>query len=475
MLAALAGVLLAPILALDVARLTLLVINAYVVAVVGRLRSLPLTALGAVILGLSLSYFDWGLAYVPRVPVWLQSVHDSLPIIMLFVVLLALPQDRLRLTATLRARGPAAPPAPQTSVVAGIAFVAAAFGVERLLHGAVLRAAGLGLGLAVVMLSIVLLTGYAGQISLAQLAFAGIGALAASWLPAGLAASPVGLLVAAACAAAIGAVVAIPCLRLRDLYLALGTMAFALVVEQNVLGQLPGFATNSKAFARWSLVQSDRAYFVMMAVVLVLAAWVVVGLRRGEFGRRLQAMKDSPTACVTLGLDLTRTKVEVFALAAAIAGAGGYLVAGWQGTVGKDDFSLLSGPLSSLPMLLLVVVAGATLVSGAVVGATLLVAMPEVADAFPALDNVMLLLPGLAGISLARNPDGLVSDARRAARSARATVASAVAAWRARAGAPARHTPLPELVGWARPVTVADLGALDRALGFATEDCRGTA
>ena len=91
MLAALAGILLAPILALDVARLTLLVISAYAVAVVGRLRSLPLTALGAVILGLALSYFDWGLGKMQHVPVWVQSVHDSLPIIMLFVVLLVAP------------------------------------------------------------------------------------------------------------------------------------------------------------------------------------------------------------------------------------------------------------------------------------------------------------------------------------------------------------------------------------------------
>ena len=105
MLAALAGILLAPILALDVARLTLLVISAYAVAVVGRLRSLPLTALGAVILGLALSYFDWGLGKMQHVPVWVQSIHDSLPIIMLFVVLLLLPQDRTRLTAVLRTRG----------------------------------------------------------------------------------------------------------------------------------------------------------------------------------------------------------------------------------------------------------------------------------------------------------------------------------------------------------------------------------
>ena len=193
------------------------------------------------------------------------------------------------------------------------------------------------------MLSLVVLTGYAGQISLAQLAFAGLGVLAASWLPGELGASPVGLLVAAGFAGLVGAVIAIPCLRLRDLYLALGTMAFALVVEQNVLGQIPGFATDSRAFTRWSPIASDKAYFVAIAFVFSVLACFVIALRRGEFGRRLQAMKDSPAASTTVGLDLTRTKVEVFALAAAIAGIGGFLLAGWKGTVGKDDFSLLNG------------------------------------------------------------------------------------------------------------------------------------
>ena len=99
----------------------------------------------------------------------------------------------------------------------------------------------------------------------------GLGVLAASWLPGQLGASPVGLLVAAGFAGLVGAVIAVPCLRLRDLYLALGTMAFALVVEQNVLGQIPGFATDSKAFVRWSPIASDKAYFVAIAVVFVRA------------------------------------------------------------------------------------------------------------------------------------------------------------------------------------------------------------
>ena len=404
---------------------------------------------------------------------WVQSVHDSLPIIMLFVVLLVLPQDRTRLTAVLHTGGATVVPTKRAVVMGGIAFVIGAWFVEALLHGAVLRAAGQGLAIAIVMLSLVLLTGYAGQISLAQLAFAGLGVLAASWLPGQLGASPVGLMVAAGFAGLVGVVIAVPCLRLRDIYLALGTMAFALVVEQNVLGQIPGFASDSKSFARWSPIASDRAYFVAIATVFVVLAWLVIALRRGEFGRRLQAMKDSPAACTTVGLDLTRTKVQVFGLAAAIAGIGGFLLAGWKGTVGKDDFSLLTGSLSALPVLLLAVVGGITVVSGAMIGALLLVAMPQVAADYPSLRNLMILLPGLVGITLARNPDGIASDIRNTIRDVRPKIS---ALRRARMPGGSRGdtpTVVPELVGLRGPVTVSELRALERELGFATEDCSG--
>jgi branched-chain amino acid transport system permease protein len=472
MLAALAGILIAPILALDVARLTLLVISAYAVAVVGRLRSLPLTAVGAVILGLALSYFDWETSKLQHVPVWVQSVHDSLPIIMLFVVLLVLPQDRVRLRTTVSSRGTVVVPTMRTAVLGGIAFVVGAWVVETYLHGAVLRAAGQGLAIAIVMLSLVLLTGYAGQISLAQLAFAGLGVLAVSWLPGDLGASPVGLVVAAGSAGLVGAVIAIPCLRLRDLYLALGTMAFALVVEQNVLGQIPGFATDSRVFTRWRPIASDKAYFVTIAFLFAVLASFVIALRRGEFGRRLQAMKDSPAASTTVGLNLTRTKVEVFALAAAIAGIGGFLLAGWKGTVGKDDFSLLNGTLSALPVLLLAVVGGITAVSGAMIGSLVLVAIPQIAADYPSLRNIMILLPGLVGISLARNPDGLASDLRDGIRDARA----ALARRRARAPSGALTHPAPviaELVGLHARVTDSERRALERELGLVTEECSG--
>ena len=154
----------------------------------------------------------------------------------------------------------------RTAVLGGVAFVVGAWFVEASLHGAVLRAAGQGLAIAIVMLSLVLLTGYAGQISLAQLAFAGLGVLAASWLPGRTRRDRrSGCWWPPRFAGLVGALIAIPCLRMRDLYLALGTMAFALVVEQNVLGQIPGFATDSKVISRWGPIASDRAYFVTIA------------------------------------------------------------------------------------------------------------------------------------------------------------------------------------------------------------------
>ena len=326
------------------------------------------------------------------------------------------------------------------------------------------------------MLSLVVLIGYAGQISLAQLAFAGLGALAASWLPGELGASPVGLVVAAAFAGLVGAIVALPCLRLRDLYLALGTMAFALVVEQNVLGQINGFATDSKAFARWSPIDSDKAYFVTIAAVFVLLAWLTIALRRSEFGRRLQAMKDSPAASTTVGLNLTLTKVEVFALAAAIAGVGGFLLAGWKGTVGKDDFSLLTGTLSALPVLLLAVVGGITAVSGAMIGALLLVSLPQLAADYPSLNNLMILLPGLAGITPGAQP-GRSRERPAQRRTHRETTDRGVARHERASPTSSDRVPpiVPELIGQLGPVTAAELRALEQGLGFSVEDCSGAA
>jgi branched-chain amino acid transport system permease protein len=430
-LAAVAGVLIAPILTLDQTTLTLLVINAYAAAVVGRLRSLPLTALGALILGLlreaaarySTDINGW---FAPGTePGWMPErvaglLHtmagwinvETVPVIMLFIALLVLPQDKASLFNRQPDRSRVPNPSMRTVYLASAALVAAAFIVPSLMEGSALDAVGYGVALAIVALSLVPLMGYGGQISLAPLAFAGVGALVMwEW---GSDGNPLALVLVVVVCGVVGALVALPALRLKGLYLALSTMAFALFCEKAVFAGVPVFAQGDASYERLQIgpidTSGNRANLVLMAVVFVLLGLLVTYLRRGPFGRRLQAMKDSPAACATLGLDLTRLKLQVFALSAAIAGLGGALLGGWRGKVGTEQFALLQGALPGLPLVLMAVVGGIAAIAGVFLGAMLYSMFPLIGETFQALQNIMTVLPGLAGISLAANPDGAISQ-----------------------------------------------------------------
>jgi branched-chain amino acid transport system permease protein len=321
-LAALGGILLAPALGLEIIALTLLVVNAYAAAMVGRLRSLPLTVVGAVILGLLVQYVP---NYLPKVfaddtlPDWLTGINNSLPILMLFVVLLLLPEERLGGWQARAARRIRVPSLAQ-SLLGGAALVAAAVVVSGFLSDRNLGRVGQGLALGVIVLSLVPLTGYAGQISLAQMTLAGVGAFVMAKVAAE--GSPIGLLAATLIAGAVGGIIALPALRLRGLYLALSTLAIAVLADNMFFPQRRVFFTGSLEVSRLDLgfidFDSDRSYFVLLAVAYALVAVFVLTLRRGQFGRRLLAMKDSPAACATLGLNLTRTKFTVFAVSAAL-------------------------------------------------------------------------------------------------------------------------------------------------------------
>jgi branched-chain amino acid transport system permease protein len=325
---------------------------------------------------------------------------------------------------------------------------------------------GKGIALGIVMLSLVLLTGYGGQVSLAQLAFGGIGALVV-WKM-----GPVpGLIAGVAICAAVGALVALPALKMRDLYLALSTMAFALFLETNIYGDnalfskfLP-FSVGNATAKRLPGLESTTAFFMTMAVAFALVVLLLTVIRNGSFGRRLQAMRDSPSACVTLGLDLTATKLQAFALAAAIAGLGGALLAMWkESSVGVADFSLLKGPLPGLPLVLVAVVAGITTAFGAVFGGIVFVMLPLVGAWYPALRNLMNLTPGLAGIGLGQNPDGVVGQ-----------VAVAADREKPEEGAepvpPPRPAVVPERVGSNGGPTAEEIAELDDVLGLSWGRC----
>ncbi len=172
-LAALAGVLLVSQVGLVLLRSTLLVINAYAAAMLGRLQSLPLTFAGAMALGLATSYAS---GYLPTEGL-LSSVRNVIPALFLFLVIVLMPQAQLRIG---QVKGIVSAPLP--SMTKSLGWSAALLLVVALLAGSLadsdLLLVGTAATYAMVMLSLVLLTGYGGHVSLAQLTFAGVGALA---------------------------------------------------------------------------------------------------------------------------------------------------------------------------------------------------------------------------------------------------------------------------------------------------------
>jgi branched-chain amino acid transport system permease protein len=410
MLAAVAGVLIAPTLQLSVLPLTLLVVNAYAAAMFGRLRSLPMTFLGALLLGLLYSY---AVGYIPSqgsfwgsVP--LQGLHNAIPGIALFVVLLVLPQERLRgAKATLR-RVVLRPPSLGRSLEGGLALVLAVVLATAYLSPGNVVGLGIGLATALIMLSLVPLVGWGGQISLCQMTFAGLGAVAMARF--GQGGSVFGLVAAAGLAGGAGALVSLPALRLRGLYLALATMAFAATMDAMFFPSASAFTFDgSVRIPRPALpglhFHSQRSFVIFLAVAFSLCAVGLLALRRGPFGRTLAAMKDSEAACATLGLNLTLTKLVVFTLSAALAGVAGALFGAMSSVAGATDFVMLQ----SLALLVALVVGGVATCGGALFGGIALGFLtPLLQNQVTSIPSLGLLLTGTAGISLGANPDGII-------------------------------------------------------------------
>ncbi len=421
-LASLAGVLIATagpggVNSLDAQPLTFLVINGYAAAMVGRLKSLPLTFAGGIGLGLAVNYAQ---AYLPAGQVS-SLIVQGLPMILLFVVLLALPQSRLRaIGRTITIRSPRVPGL-RESVIAGLILVAAAWLISGHLSDSSALTAGHGMALSLIMLSLVLLTGYGGQVSLCQLTFAGIGAFtmakmapvavtATESLPIGR--SLLGLLVAMLISGAVGAVVALPAIRLRGLYLALSTFAFAAAMDvaffsnTNVFGN-GGAISVGRPHLPGVTLQSDQSFFVLITIVFAIVGVGILALRRSPFGRRLSAMGDSPAASATLGMSLTRTKLIVFTLSAALAGLGGALYGGQQHQVTANDFQ----SLLSLVLILLATIWGIKTVSGMLLAGVTFAMFPVLQPHLPhALESIAYLATGLGAIGIGRNPNGIVGS-----------------------------------------------------------------
>jgi branched-chain amino acid transport system permease protein len=330
-----------------------------------------------------------------------------------------------------------------------------------------------GMCTALVALSLVPLTGWAGQVSLAPLAFAGIGAVAYTRLG-GAHGSIWAVFLAALVTVPIGAFFAFPAMRLQGLYLALATLAFAAMVEEIFYTQPfavgPGERSVSPVHILGIDFSAPKSFLILITAVFGICGVAVVALRRSAFGRRLVALRDSEAASVTVGVNILETKLAVFSLSAGIAGFAGAFFAMEFGTLNNaTGFQMIAG----LPVVLALVIGGVGFVAGALFAGvfgftTLWVQQNWHISLWLAL---FYLAPGIAVLGIIQNPSGAVvpigegfarllpwrKDAKREYEEMTAANAE------------------PEVgeLGIDRPFAEADVLLVDRELGISNEVPRG--
>ena len=229
--------------------------------------------------------------------------------------------------------------------------------------------------LALVGLSVTVLTGWAGQLSLGQFAFAGIGAVVVAvattehrWP----------FVAAVALAGLVGAVVALvvglQALHVRGLFLAVATLAFAVVVPTWALAQPWAQTETGAAVVDVGTFPGDspRAYFLFCLAVLAVVGLATARLRRTGVGRVLIAVRDNEPAAAAVTVSVTRAKMQAFALAGGLAAVGGGLYAGLLVRFPPTSFT----PAESLTAVAMTVIGGLGTVWGAVLGPAYVVGVP---------------------------------------------------------------------------------------------------
>lgn len=403
--AGLVGILLSSTEGLDNYVLVLLVIYAFAPAVLGKLVSLPLAFMGAMVLGIALSILT---RYGGNPTV--ADIETALPYAALFVLLIAYGRRLKEVRSSFRPlRSPPPRPVTGSSFVAGTALLVVALILPDLISGPQLSDVTLGVIFASIGLTLVVLTGWAGQISLAQFSFVGIGAFTVGHLGGAHGGSffPAAVL-GALIAIPVGLLVGLPSLRLSGLYLALATMAFALLMDNLVFnrpsigGGYTGLAIHRPRLGPWSFASTTSFYYLCLGLLAVYAIGAAA-LRRGPIGRRLQMINDSPLAASTFGVSLTLTKLMTFAACGAAAAFAGALFAAGRQTMSPSDVSFNA----SLELLLLVVLGGRSLVGGALVAGAVFGA-----QLFPIPTSIEQYIPlgvALGVIGVANNPEGPIA------------------------------------------------------------------
>ena len=371
--AGLSGILLATFVGLDITILTLLVLQAFGAASVGRFERIGITYVAALAIGVGGELIK---KWVPDVPV-LSGLPPSLPFLVLFAVLLISPvRDRISADKTRHRRVRHAVPARTTFVLCACAAMLVV--LAPTLVGARLSVYTNAAIYVMLFVSLAILVRLSGQVSLCQMSFAAVGATTFSHLqelhvPWALAFVAAGLI-----AVPLGAFLSIPAIRLSGLYLGLATFGFAVVLEQL-------FFRTSYLFGDFGVrtatrpgvlgLGTDEGFFYLCAALAAASIVAGVVVARSRLGRLLRGMADSPVALSTHGTNVNVTRVIVFCLASFIAGLAGALLITLTGTASASGTTF--GFFQSLFLLVVLAICGRSLVVAPVLAAVLLAVLPS--------------------------------------------------------------------------------------------------
>jgi ABC-type branched-subunit amino acid transport system ATPase component/ABC-type branched-subunit amino acid transport system permease subunit len=402
-LSAFAGVLLAPIVGLSPASLEVIVVPSLAAALLGRFDSYGWAVIGGLAIGVAESIIT---RYVTATG-WSAAAPA-----LVVVVALLLRRDR----ESNRARVSEGIPLARELPIFNILIFALLAGFALFGSTTWITASTTSMCFGILALSLVVIVGYGNQISLAQMAIAGLSALLSAYFMRSLGLPFIVVpLLGALIGAVIGVLVGIPALRLSGVNLAVATIALSFAVEQVIFdnnslnGGYAGINLPApKVFgADVNALIHEQSYAWFCLFWLVVASVVVLLTRRSGFGRRLLAVRTNERAAAALGVRVARTKVLAFAISAALAGLAGVLLAFTNTNLNvTDGFSYTD----SINLIVVALIAGITSTRGGLVGGVLAIG----GLVFAALthisfitNNYTLISGVLLIIAVLRHPQGV--------------------------------------------------------------------
>ncbi|MFE9327558.1 ABC transporter permease [Nocardia sp. NPDC052278] len=417
----LAGILISPIVPLTPGGYTLFIVPALAAALVGRLSSVGPTLLAGLLIGAlqseitKLQTFSW----FPS-----TGLGDAVPVVIIIIVLFlrgrSIPQRGLVFNPSLP-RSPLPRAVVPTAVGALVILTAASYLLTAQYRVGLMTT----MTMAIIALSWVVIAGYIGQISIAQLSLAGVSAFTLSTVTTGWHIPfPLSIIVAALAATVVGVVIGLPALRIRGVNLAVVTLGAGVALQSvwflnsRFNGGVNGARVDSPRLFGLDLgLGSGAAYprvefSLVVTVVLVLVSLLVASIRRSRLGGQMLAVRVNDRAAAAGGINVPRLKLVTFAIASFIAGIGGSLMAYQAGSVAAPSFDVFIG----LSLFAVVYLAGITSMTGAMIagifapGGLFYVFLSQFFD----LGGYFQLITGILLIDAAiRQPDGFSGRIRQ--------------------------------------------------------------